>query len=61
VSELRGHCSQAREYELLIIAMRQIGGMDRDVEGHMRTYLDRFPSGRMAAQYRQYLVAHSGG
>jgi len=61
VSELRGHCSQAREYELLIIAMRQIGGMDRDVESHMRTYLDRFPSGRMAAQYRQYLVAHSGG
>jgi pSer/pThr/pTyr-binding forkhead associated (FHA) protein len=61
VTELRGHCSQARDYELLIIAMRQLGGMDRDVEGHMRTYLDRFPSGRMAAQYRQYLVAHSGG
>jgi pSer/pThr/pTyr-binding forkhead associated (FHA) protein len=61
VRELRGHCTVAREYELLIAAMRAVGGYDRDVENNMRTYLGRFPSGRMAAQYRQYLVAHSGG
>ena len=41
--------------------MRAQSGYDRDVESYMRTYLSRFPTGRQAAQYRQYLVAHSGG
>lgn len=61
IRELRGHCTQAREYELVIASMRAQSGYDRDVESYMRTYLSRFPTGRQAAQYRQYLVAHSGG
>jgi len=61
ITQLRGHSTTAREFELLISSMRTSGGYDRDVEANMRTYLARFPTGRQAGAYRQYLVAHSGG
>jgi hypothetical protein len=48
----------AREYELLIAALRAVGGHDADVDRRMREYLAQFPTGRMAAQYRQFLIAH---
>lgn len=60
IRELRGHCTAAREYELLIVAMRARSGFEREVESTMRAYLTRFPTARQAAAYRQYLVAHSG-
>ncbi len=59
VDRLRGHASTAREFELLIASLRSLGH-DRDVETNMRLYLSRFPTGRQAAAYRQYLVAHAG-
>jgi hypothetical protein len=58
IRELRGHCTAAREYEILIASMRAQHGYDRDVEALMRTYLSRFPSGRQASQYRVYLIEH---
>lgn len=44
IRELRGHCVAARDFELLIAAMRAAGGYDRDVENQLRTYCSRFPS-----------------
>jgi ABC transport system ATP-binding/permease protein len=61
IRELRGHCTVAREYELLIAAMRASTGYDREIESSMRAYVTRFPTGRQVSSYRQYLVAHSGG
>lgn len=58
IRELHGHCTNAREYELLIAALRATGGPEADVMAQMREYLGRFPSGRMATQYRQFLLAH---
>jgi pSer/pThr/pTyr-binding forkhead associated (FHA) protein len=61
ITQLRGHSTTAREFEMLIVSMRATSGYERDVESNMRTYLSRFPAGRQAGAYRQYLVAHSGG
>lgn len=59
ITHLLGHASTAREFELLIASLRH-AGRDRDVDANMRLYLSRFPTGRQAAAYRQYLVAHAG-
>lgn len=48
----------AQEYERLIAALRLVPGRDADVETRMREYLARYPTARMAAQYRQFLLAH---
>jgi hypothetical protein len=48
----------AREYELLIASLRAVRAPEAEIQQRMREYLMRFPTGRMAAQYRQYLVAH---
>jgi len=60
IANLLGHCTTAREFELLISSMRSSGGYDREVEANMRIYLASFPTGRPSGAYRQYLVAHSG-
>lgn len=58
IRELRGRCTQAREFELLIASMRALGGYSREVERAMREYQLRFPTGRQAAPYRLYLIEH---
>jgi hypothetical protein len=60
IETLRGHCTTAREFELLISSMRSASGYEREIETHMRTYLSRFPRARLSGVYRAYLVAHSG-
>jgi len=61
IGELRDHCVRARDYELYIASLRARMGYDLEIAEAMRAYIRRYPTERLAPDYRAYLLAHPNG
>jgi uncharacterized protein (TIGR02266 family) len=55
VKALEGQARSAREWQLLVESHRALGNVGA-AEGHMREYLERFPTGSMGETYRRLLA-----